>query len=210
MTLAVYYPPYIFPIFDFHMHAGFEAYLKENMQLPDDEFRLMCSFAVERKLHRKQMLLQEGEICRFKIFVCKGLIRTYRTSEDGTEHIIQFSPENFWVTEPDSLHNGTPSRYYIDVLEDSEIIFWTKRDFDFLYAQVPRLKNFTERLISRNVTLGRDRIFSTISATPEEKYDEFVQTYPSVFARVPLHMIASYLGLSLKTLSRVRHAQLKR
>ena len=210
MTLAVYFAPCIFLIFDDYMHTGFEYYLKENMQLSDDEIRLIYSFADERKVRRKQMLLQEGGICRFKIFVCKGLLRTYRTREDGTEHIVQFSPENFWVTEPDSLHNDTPSRYYIDVVEDSEIMFWTKNDFNLLFAQIPRLKYFTERLISRNVTLGRDRIFSAISATPEEKYDEFVQTYPTVFARVPLHMIASYLGLSLKTLSRVRHAQLKR
>ena len=192
------------------MYAEFETYLQDNMQLSDDELRLIHSFAVEKRVRRKQVLLQEGEICRFKIFVCKGILRTYRTREDGTEHIVQFSPENLWVTEPESLHNHTPSRYYIDAVEDSEIIFWTKSDFDTLFAQIPRLKYFTERLISRNVTLGRDRIFSAISATPEEKYDEFVQTYPSVFARVPLHMIASYLGLSLKTLSRVRHAQLKR
>src|SRR5689334_21886000 len=173
------------------MHAGFETYLKENMDLPDDDIRLIWSFAVEKKARRKQILLHEGEICRFKVFICKGLLRTYRTREDGSEHIIQFSPENLWITEPESLHNRTPSRYHIDAVEDSELIFWTKSDFDILHAQIPRLKYFTERLISRNLTLGRDRIFSAISATPEEKYDEFVQAYPTVFARVPLHMIAS-------------------
>jgi CRP-like cAMP-binding protein len=192
------------------MVVEFEKYIKENVKLSDGDLELILSVAGEKAVRRKQLLLEEGEVCRHKIFICKGLLRTYRTREDGSEHVMMFSPETWWTTDPESLNNQTPSLYYIDALEDSEVLLWTKKDFDMLCAQIPALKAYSEKLISVNLNIGRQRIFSALSATAEEKYDEFVASYPNIFARIPLHMVASYLGVSLKTLSRIRQAQLKR
>jgi CRP-like cAMP-binding protein len=192
------------------MIAEFEKYIKENVTLSEEDLKLIRSVAVERTVRKKQLLLQQGEVCRHKIFICKGMLRTYRTREDGSEHIMMFSPETWWATDPESLNNQTPSLYYIDALEDSEVLLWTKKDFEMLCASIPDLKRYSQNLISANLNLGRQRIFSALSATAEEKYDEFVTSYPNIFARIPLHMVASYLGVSLKTLSRIRQAQLKR
>nr|WP_067062181.1 Crp/Fnr family transcriptional regulator [Mucilaginibacter sp. L294] len=192
------------------MIAEFKRYIKEKVKLSEEDLELIRSVAVEKIVRRKQLLLQQGEVCRYKIFICKGLLRTYRTREDGSEHVMMFSPETWWATDPESLNNQTPSFYYIDALEDSEVLLWTKKDFAMLCAKIPALKSYSEKLISTNLNIGRQRIFSALSATPEEKYDEFVASYPNIFARIPLHMVASYLGVSLKTLSRIRQAQLKR
>lgn len=191
------------------MFAEFESYIKEQAKLSDEDLKLIRSMAVERTVSRKQFLLHQGQVCRYKIFVSKGLLRTYRTREDGSEHVIVFSPENWWTTDPESYENLTPALYNIDALEDSEVILWTKNDFVDLFARIPGLKAYSEKLISQNFISSRQRIFSAISSTAEEKYDEFIETYPDIFARVPLHMVASYLGVSRKTLSRIRYTQLK-
>ena len=192
------------------MYADFENYIRERTTLSDEELKLIRLKAIEKKLRKKDSLLREGEVCRQKIFVCKGILRTYRKREDGSEHILLFSPENWWATDPENHDNKTPSHYHIDALEDCDLIIWNKRDFEELYAQIPALKSYTEKLISRSTDLSRHRLFSALSATPEEKYDEFMEIYPGLLARLPLQMIASYIGVSLKTLSRIRQVQLKR
>ncbi len=190
------------------MFAGFETYIKEQAQLTDEEIRQMRSLAIEKTLRRREFLFQQGEICRYKVFVAKGLLRAYSTRDDGSEHIIQFSPENSWTTDPESFRNSTPSACSINALEHSEVVLWTKNDFSHLMSTIPGLKRFSEDLISRSNIIIRQRVLSTISSTAEEKYEEFIKNYPHIFARVPLHMVASYLGLSRETLSRIRHAQI--
>ncbi|GAB2685717.1 Crp/Fnr family transcriptional regulator [Mucilaginibacter koreensis] len=192
------------------MFTEFETYLRNQAQLTDAQLDLLKQTAVHKKVSRKQALLQKGEVCRYKIFIIKGLLRMYRTTHDGSEHIIQFCPDLSWTTEAESYNNQTPSQYYIDALEDSELLMWNKSDFDQLFVQIPTLKVYSERLISHTLVLSRNRVFNSISLSPEEKYDDFIETYPGLLARVPLRMVASYLGVSVKTLTRIRHAQLQR
>jgi CRP-like cAMP-binding protein len=191
------------------MFAEFEKYIREHTSVTDNDIKLFRETAVERTMRRKDFLLREGEICRYKAFVSKGFLRTYRTTENGNEHIMQFSPENCWTTDPESLENLTPSVCNIDALELTEVVMWTKKDFDYLFNNIPELKTYTDKLIYRNLHRTRERVFSAISSNAEEKYDEFIKTYPGIFTRVPLHMVASFLGVSRETLSRIRRAQVK-
>jgi CRP-like cAMP-binding protein len=191
------------------MFAEFEKYIREHTSVTDNDIKLFRETAIERTMRRKDFLLREGEICRYKAFVSKGFLRTYRTTENGNEHIMQFSPENSWTTDPESLANLTPSVCNIDALELTEVVMWTKKDFDYLFDNIPELKTYTDKLIYRNLHRTRERVFSAISSNAEEKYDEFIKTYPGILARVPLHMVASFLGVSRETLSRIRHAQVK-
>lgn len=192
------------------MFVHFENYIRRQISLSADELQQMRATATEYKLKRREYILKAGDICRYKIFVISGMLRSYRTKPDGSEHILKFSPEESWTTDPESYHHLTPSHYYIDALEDSELIMWAKADFDDLFNKIPALEGLTQRLISNNLYSTQQRVFSSISSTAEEKYDEFVQTYPGILARVPLHMVASYLGVSRETLSRIRHAQVRR
>ncbi|QXV65700.1 Crp/Fnr family transcriptional regulator [Mucilaginibacter sp. 21P] len=192
------------------MMNSFRDYAKEYINLNDEEIGLMLSVATEKKVRRKDMLLQAGEICRHKIFIFEGMLRLYRTRDDGSEHNMYFAPEHHWMTEPESLNNSTPTLYNIEAVEDAHLLLWAKRDFVSLSVAIPKLKVYSENIISRNLAMTRERVFNTMSATVEERYDDFVRTYPDIFNRIPLHMVASYLGVSLKTLTRVRHAQVKR
>ncbi|WP_243406424.1 Crp/Fnr family transcriptional regulator [Siphonobacter curvatus] len=177
--------------------------------MSEEEIAMITAAAVERTVSKKQILLQAGEICRHKIFITRGFLRTYRIGADGTEHIMQFSPELNWTTDGESYTHRTPSSYIIEALEDSQLMIWNRDRFDTLLQTIPNLRTYSEQLISRHLHLSRNRLYQTFSATPAEKYEDFLQAYPGILSRVPLRMVASYLGVSLKTLTRIRQAQLR-
>jgi CRP-like cAMP-binding protein len=189
--------------------AHFEQYIHTHTHLTADELVQIRAAAVFKRVRKRQFLLQEGEVSRHKIFVAKGLLRNYLLKDDGTEHIMRFAPEDTWTLEHESYYMGVPSRYYIEALEDSELLLWTKEDFDTLSARIDTLHALSEKLRTDSFQASQERILMNISYTSEEKYQQFIRLFPDVFRRIPLHMVASYLGVSRETLSRIRHAQMK-
>jgi len=192
------------------MHPEFETYLRKGSDMAEETIRRISDMAVPRNLRRNELLFSAGEICRHKVFVMSGLLHTFNISAGGNQHILQFSPENSWTLDVESYDRQIPSQVSIGAVEPSRVLSWQKKDFDMLLAEVPQLKKFAEDLIARNTHYSRKRILLSLSATPEEKYEDFVQTFPNYLARLPLRMIAAYLGISIKTLTRIRHAQLQR
>lgn len=187
------------------MFEVFAAYLKEKANLTDEELNQVRAVTIHKKLRKRQYLLQEGNVCHYNCFVAKGFLRSYRVGEDGVEHILRFAVEHWWLTDAESYNNGTPSKTNIDALEDSELLLIEKEDFLQLIDTIPRLRDFRERLKSKSYEVNQNRIMSNISDTAEEKYFRFKAAYPDIFNRVPLHMVASYLGVSRETLSRIRN-----
>ena len=192
------------------MVTEFETYLRTHTRLSSEDILRASSLATARTLQRNELLLQEGQVCRYKTFVAKGLLRTFGTVADGSEHILYFSPEHTWIVDAESYDKQTPSAFNIAAIEKSEVLLWRKSDFDNLWTDIPELKTFSQQLISRSSYNSRQRLFTSLSATPEEKYKDFDQNSPELLSRLPLHMIAAYLGISLKTLTRIRHAQVNR
>ena len=191
------------------MFEIFETFITANGDFTPEDLRLMRSLAIVKKVRRKEFLLQEGEICRYKIFIAKGLLKSYCLRHDGTEHIMRFSPENSWTTDHISLKNQTPAQSNIEALENSEVVMWTRENMHELFNSIPGFKAYMSRLIENALKSSHDRILMNLSYTSEEKYEDFIANFPDVFRRVPLHMVASYLGVSRETLSRIRHARVK-
>ncbi|WP_417350633.1 Crp/Fnr family transcriptional regulator [Flavobacterium alkalisoli] len=192
------------------MHPEFEKYLVANTSLTEDTIQDIGNNAINKTLRRNELLLQAGGVCRHKVFIAKGLLRTYSIDANGNEHIVQFSPEHTWTLDVESYDKETPSLINIGATEPTEVLLWTKDDFNRLLNEVPELRKLSQQIISRNIYYSRQRILTTLSGTPEEKYDDFIQRFPNLLSRLPLRMIASYLGMSIKTLTRIRHTQLHR
>lgn len=148
--------------------------------------------------------MHEGEINRYKIFVLNGLLRNYSVADDGYEYVMRFTDKGGWTTDPESYYNQSPSRFNIDALEASEVIMWNRGDFDMLKQSIPELVAYSEAMITKNMALTQKRVLMNISASAEEKYIDFINSFPNIINRVPLHMIASYLGVSRETLTRIR------
>ena len=180
------------------------------MTLTDSEFELIESVSLIKKLRRRQYFLQEGDVCRYSAFVCKGFLRYYQIDKKGQEHILQFAPENHWTGDRESLDTGLPSIYNIDAIEDSVILLLTKDDFDMIRKTIPAFNEFVNESLKKNMVFLQERIHGGLAFTAEEKYHNFISKYPAISNRVPLHMIASYLGVSAETLSRVRSQSSKK
>ncbi|SDF87694.1 cAMP-binding domain of CRP or a regulatory subunit of cAMP-dependent protein kinases [Dyadobacter soli] len=189
------------------MHTEFENYLAAQTDLSLDTIRHIESTAALRQLNRNEVLLSAGEICRHKVFIASGMLRSYHLRTDGSEHILQFSPQHSWTLDVESYDKQAPSLINIEAVERSTVLLWTKPDFDKLLKEIPALKKFSEALIARTIYHNRNRILTILSGTPEERYADFITAYPDYLARLPLRMVAAYLGISLKTLTRIRHAQ---
>lgn len=186
------------------MFSSLVAYFSSKINLTQQELDWMELHFHPKKLKKKAFLLQEGEVCRFSAFVVSGCLRSYRLDDEGNEHTFKFVIEDWWITDNESYSNGTPAQFNIQALEDSELMILSKESFYSLLEQMPQFKQLVDRLQTNSFNASQERIYKQISASPEARYQDFVDTYPDIFNRVPLHMVASYLGISRETLTRIR------
>ena len=172
--------------------------------LTGEESEYCRSRFVPKKLRKRQYLLQEGDVCRHTVFVEKGLLRSYTVDEKGSEHILQFAFEGWWMADLYSFFTNEPSPYHMDALEDSELLMIDRESWDDLLEHVPVMERYFRILIQNNLIATQRRLMGTMSETAEEKYLKLTQNFPEFIQRVPQHMIASYLGMTRETLSRTR------
>ena len=188
----------------------FRKYLGDKVDLNSEDYELIESVSLFKKLRKHQYLLQAGDISHYHAFVCQGFLRNYYVDKKGQEHIMQFAPENYWTGDFESMSQGLPSKYNIDALEESEVLLLKKEDFEMIRKTIPAFNDFVNETLKRNSLVLQNRIHVNISLSAEEKYKDFIANYPSISNRVPLHMIASYLGVTAETLSRIRSQSTKK
>lgn len=186
------------------MLTPLQKYLVEKITLSEEELLLIDSVSILKKIRKKQFLFEAGEVWRYNAFVCRGLVKTFSVDKNGKEHIINFSPENYWFGDRDSLTNNTPSKFNIDAIEDSEIILIKKEDFEMLCHKIPSLNNLVNTILQKSFVVSQKRIHDSISLAAEEKYQNFLDSHPSLINRIPQHMIGAYLGITPETITRIR------
>lgn len=172
--------------------------------LNEEDFSDFKDLFVVKKLRKRQYFLQEGDVCKYQAFVVKGLLRSYTIDEKGSEHILQFASEGWWMTDLSSYLTNEPSILNIDALEDVELLLLTKPDWEQAMKQIPALEHYFRIIIQNHLVSTQKRLLQSLAETAEEKYKRFVATYPECVQRVPQHMIASYVGVTRETLSRIR------
>lgn len=186
------------------MYDSLYDYISSKVRISDEEFEQVKEAFTPKKLRKRQYLLQEGDVCRYAAFVVKGALRQYLVDEKGNEHITQFAIEDWWISDRESMASETPSNYNIDALEDCELLLLTRQNALDLEKNVPVYKELMDVVKERSAFAGQKRVVSALSYSAEEKYKEFINTYPKIVQRVPQHMIASFLGITPETLSRLR------
>lgn len=178
--------------------------LAQVVTLTEEELDYCRSRFVPKKLRKRQYLLQEGDVCRYTVFVEKGLLRSFTVDEKVAEHILQFAFEGWWMADLYSFLTNEPSPFHMDAIEDSELLMIDRESWDDLLEKVPTLERYFRILIQNNLIATQRRLIGAMSETAEEKYIKLTQTFPECIQRVPQHMIASYLGMTRETLSRTR------
>jgi cAMP-binding proteins - catabolite gene activator and regulatory subunit of cAMP-dependent protein kinases len=186
------------------MYEIFFQKFNEKVSLTAEEEAFVKQYLTPKKIRKKQYLLQEGDVCKFIAFVEKGALRSYSIDDKGSERIIQFALEEWTISDLYSFLTGELATYNIDALEDSELVLISKTAHEELLKALPKYESWIRIQITGAYIAMQRRLTSIISLSLEERYTAFTTIYPHIVQRVPQHMIASYMGLTPETLSRVR------
>ncbi len=185
------------------------TYIKHCVSISEEELDAIESMFEKKVIPKKTVLLRNGEICKFEAFILKGCIKTYYINKEGVEVILTFSTEEWWISDVTSFQEQTPSKMFIETIEDSELLMLTPQSKAILLEKHPILEKMFRLLVQRHLSSYQERLFGNIALSAEERYDEFLKKYPALPQRIPQHYIASYLGISPKFLSRLRKRKLK-
>jgi CRP-like cAMP-binding protein len=181
----------------------FKDYLRKRITITDEQFDLISGDLKIKTFEKNKTLLSPGETSTRIYFVTEGLLRCYSTDSRGKLHIIQFAPEFWWMSERNSFFNE-PSDFYIDTVEPTTALIIPPNYFNDGAKHVPCLHDLNNTMLNNSIRFMQKRINMLLSATAEERYLDFVKLYPNLTLRVPQWMIASYLGITPESLSRVR------
>ncbi|MCO5240779.1 MAG: Crp/Fnr family transcriptional regulator [Chitinophagaceae bacterium] len=186
------------------MYELFFEKLAEKIALTPGQQDIIKRYLIPKKIRKNQYLLQEGDVARHAAFVEKGALRAYSVDEKGAEHIIQFAFEGWTISDMYSFMTGNPATYNIDALEDSELVLISTNAQEEILKQIPEYEAYIRLQVTGAYMAMQKRITSMLSLSLEERYINLIKLYPNLIQRVPQRMIASYMGLTPETLSRVR------
>jgi CRP-like cAMP-binding protein len=180
------------------------AHIQRRISLTEDEFHHCTGFFIPKKIRKSHFLLQQGEVCKYLAFVVKGCLRQCTLDENGEEHVVQFAIEDWWISDMYSFLTGEPATYTIDALEDCEVLLLDRTLQENLCNELPKFERFLRLLLERNFVAKERRIAASLSLSAEEQYLSLLRIYPDIARRVPQNQIASYLGITPQSLSRIR------
>lgn len=157
-----------------------------------------------RKLLPRQYLVQQGDVCRYESYVCKGFLRSFYMDEKGNDHTLHFAMEDWWISDSTSFHLQVPATRNIVALEASVLLQIEKGDLEQLYKDIPAFERFWRILGQKGGITQDQRILNAISMTGAERYEALITKYPTLEQRMPQRYIASYLGITPVFLSQIR------
>src|SRR5690606_39929905 len=160
--------------------SAINDYVNRCGQFTPDDITVFNSLLKPKTVQKRQLLLREGEVCDFEAYIVKGCLRSYYIDENGSEVILQFAVEDWWVSDIGSFHERTPSVMYIEAMEDSELLTLSPRGKETLLSRVPQFERMFRLMVQRHLSAMQQRLIRTIAKTAEERYLDFVRQYPNI------------------------------
>ncbi len=185
------------------MHDKLRSQIERIIPLTDEEFEFVLSHFQQKKFKKHQIVIHEGDLAPYDFFVVKGLMKVSRIDPEGKEHIIQFGMEDWWITDAQAYHNRTRATLIVDCLEDTDALALSLENREKLYRELQKMEYFFLKKTTAGYIALQKRILCFISSSANERYHNLLEIYPGLIQRVPRSMIASYLGVSRETLSRL-------
>ena len=176
---------------------------RSSTSLGQDEIIRIESMFVPRRFRKRQYFLQQGEVCNRGGFIVRGAMRQYSVDEKGTEHIAELMVENWWIGDLVSMFTGAPSSFYIDAWEDTDLLVASVEDFARMRS-IPAFAQMAKSMIEGHTVAIHHRAHDALTLSAEQRYEKLLRTHPEFLQRFPQHVVASYLGVSPETVSRIR------
>ena len=181
-----------------------EAYLRARASFSAEELAFVRTMFRPRNLAAGDFLQRAGDVARHAAFVARGCLRSFVIDGKGKEHVVQFAPEQWWLADAISLNTKTPSQYFFAAIEDSDLLLIDAPAQQQIVDRVPGYSAAMRAGLQKHAAAKDLRIVKALSATAAERYLDFMNTFPTIAQRVPQWMVASYLGVSPETISRIR------
>ena len=178
--------------------------LSKYINLSVEEENNLRSKVKYRKYLKNQYLVQAGDVCHYTSYVISGCTKTFFIDDEGQEHIVMFSAEDWWSSDISSFITQTPADFNIQCIENTEVIQFSFRKMEQLYMEIPKLERYFRKIIERAFVASQKRIIRNFSMTAKDRYLIFKESYPNMEQRIPQYMIASYLGITKEFLSKIK------
>jgi len=185
------------------MSLALRKHFEKITPLSDQEFDYILSHFTTKKLKKHQYLVQEGDTVTYDYFVISGLLKASHLDKEGKEYIMQFAMEDWWITDFQAYFNQTEATLNIDCIENAELLCLSLQNREKICAEFHKIEHFFRRKSNFGYIALQRRILSLLNSSAKERYEQLLVQSPSLFQRLPKTLIASYLGVSRETLSRL-------
>ena len=179
-------------------------YINRVVTLTEEEERILTSLISTRKLLKGQYFLQQGDICKYSGFVISGCTKTFYMDEEGQEHVVMFSIEDWWTSDMGSYITQKPADFNVQCLEHTELIQFSYENQQQMMQEIPKLERFFRIIVQRALVASQKRIVRSMSMSAKDRYLFFRNEYPKIEQRIPQYLIASYLGITKEFLSKIK------
>lgn len=187
------------------MSLALRQHIEQVTPLTDAEFEYFLSHFKSKKLKKHQFLVQEDDLVVKDYWVVKGLLKAYYTDGEGKMHILQFAMEDWWISDYQAMMNSSAATIAIDCIEDSELLVLSFEDKEKLCTELHSIANFFRKKSNAGYVALQQRILLLLNKNPQERYNRLFELNPRLLQRIPKTLLASYLGVSRETLSRISH-----
>ncbi|MFD2866418.1 Crp/Fnr family transcriptional regulator [Mucilaginibacter antarcticus] len=191
------------------MYISQLEHIRRYVGISEEEALIITGKLKTKSIKKKDLLLTPGKVCRANYFVSTGLLRLYFINRKDLEQITHFGLEGWWLSDYDSLDTQKPSRFYLQALEDTEVVIWDIETQAQLAKEIPQLETYFRIILQRAYAASQRRIEFLHNNTDEERYRNFNALFPAFVQRVPQYMLASYLGFTPQFLSKIRGKKVK-
>ena len=178
--------------------------IKSSTTLSSKAEQYVISIAKEKFVSKGDVLIGQGQAVKNTYFVKEGCIRSYCIDKNGKEHTLQFAIKNWWISDFIAIYTNELSTLTIECITDSNIIEFNAEKLNGIYSIFPEFEAFQRKNLERHVVSLHKRILNQLQLTAAERYELFLHQYPDIEQYTPNYHIASYLGITQQSLSRIR------
>ncbi|MEN0051233.1 MAG: Crp/Fnr family transcriptional regulator [Bacteroidota bacterium] len=191
-------------------HELLKTYFNKIVRLTPSELDIIVSYYQEQKVAKGDFLLRQNEVFRLEGYVVEGCFKISTIDEKGSEKVLYFAAQDWWVMDIDSFANQTASSLNIQAIEDSTLLVISKTSKEQLYREVPKVERLFRVMYQRSVAAWQKRLIRNQTMTAEERYQHFTNLYPEITELVTNKLIASYLGITQEFLSMIRRRRVEK
>lgn len=181
--------------------------IKSSITLSAASEEHISSISKVRAISKGELLIRHGQVVKNTYFVIDGCLRSYGIDESDKEHTLQFAIKGWWISDFIAVYTNEPATLNVEAIKDSYVIAFNTKDLDEIHTLFPEFEAFQRKNLERHVVSLHKRILNQLQLTAHERYNVFLKQYPDIEQFTPNYHIASYLGITQESLSRIRVEQ---